>query len=167
MCVIWGCLWEIFHNKSSGNIFSALPSAGLEVNFLVHLQSSASMILSTSKLVRQVANFFPLFGRHGWLTRERLLVDILDIFSLADYQNHSHFVRLQVLTLSPEVNNLNVNELVVLLAETITIALLALMWAISLCLPLLGNSRKYPYHRVDCFHILIHQPPSLPPRLHC
>ena len=61
--------------------------------------------------------------------RKRLLVDILDIFSLADYQNHLHFVSLQVLTLSTEVNNLNVNELVVLLAETITIALLALMRA--------------------------------------
>ena len=88
-------------------------------------------------------------------------MDILDIFSLADYQNHSHFASLQVLTLSPEVNNLNVNELVVLLAETITIALLALMRAMSLCLPLLGNSRKYPNHSVDCFHILT--PPSPPP----
>ena len=87
-------------------------------------------------------------------------MDILDIFSLADYQNHSHFASLQVLTLGPEVNNLNVNELVVLLAETITIALPALMRAISLCLPLLGNSRKYPYHSVDCFHILTPPPPT-------
>ena len=48
------------------------------------------------------------------LKRKRLLVDILDIFSLADYQNHSPFASLQGLTLSPEVNNLHVNELVVL-----------------------------------------------------
>ena len=73
------------------------------------------------------------------LTRKGFLVDILDIFTLTDYQNHSQFASLQVLILSREVNNLNVNELVVPLAETITIAPLTLMRTISLCLPLLGN----------------------------
>ena len=34
--------------------------SGLEVNFLVHLQSFASNIFSTSKLVRPLANIFPL-----------------------------------------------------------------------------------------------------------
>ena len=38
---------------------------GLEVIFLVHLQSFASKIFSASKLVRPQANYFPLFGRHG------------------------------------------------------------------------------------------------------
>ena len=40
---------------------------GLEVIFLVHLQSFASFVrfFSTCKLVRPQANYFPLFGRHG------------------------------------------------------------------------------------------------------
>ena len=40
-------------------------AAGLEVNFLVHLQSSVSKICSTSKLVRPL-NGFQMSGRHGW-----------------------------------------------------------------------------------------------------
>ena len=38
---------------------------GLEVHFLVHLQSLASKIYSTSKLVRPLANSFQMFRRHG------------------------------------------------------------------------------------------------------
>ena len=40
--------------------------AGLEVNFSVHLQSLSGNIFSISKLVRSLANYFQMFGRHGW-----------------------------------------------------------------------------------------------------
>ena len=45
--------------------------AGIKVNFLVHLQSFISTIFFTSKIVRPLANSFPLFKWH-----KRLLVDI-------------------------------------------------------------------------------------------
>ena len=35
---------------------------GLEINFLVHLQSLASTIFSTSKVVRPLTNSFQMFG---------------------------------------------------------------------------------------------------------
>ena len=38
----------------------AFSFSGFDVNFLVHLQSFASIIFSTNKLVRPLANFFPL-----------------------------------------------------------------------------------------------------------
>ena len=40
--------------------------AGIKVNFLVHLQSFTSTIFSTSKMVRSLANSFPLSERHRW-----------------------------------------------------------------------------------------------------
>ena len=43
--------------------YSAVP--GLKVKFLVHLQSFASKIFSTSKLVRPLVNSFQMFERHG------------------------------------------------------------------------------------------------------
>ena len=44
---------------------SAKTVTGLEVNFSVHLQSLASKIFSTKKLVRPLANSFKIFRRHG------------------------------------------------------------------------------------------------------
>ena len=38
-------------------------SPGLEVNFLIHLQSFASKIFSIGKPVRPLANSFQMFGR--------------------------------------------------------------------------------------------------------
>ena len=47
--------------KTSGKV----ENAGLEVNFSVHSHSLAGKIFSTSKLVRPLANYFQMFGRHG------------------------------------------------------------------------------------------------------
>ena len=58
--------------------------SGLEVNYLVHLQSFARKIFSTSELV---SKFFPnVWEIYMILTYKHLLVDI------HSYQNHSHFV---------------------------------------------------------------------------
>ena len=55
-----------------------MVNAGLEVNFSVHLQSLASKIFSTSKLVRPQANPFhwDVWETRKILTRKRLLVVI-------------------------------------------------------------------------------------------
>ena len=47
------------------NTSQGILTSGLEVNFLVHLQSFASKIFSAGKLVRSLANSFQMFGRHG------------------------------------------------------------------------------------------------------
>ena len=58
---------------------------GLEVNFSVHLQSLASKIFSSSKLVRpSTSKFFPnVWETWMTLTRKRLLVDIVLTCSLS------------------------------------------------------------------------------------
>ena len=44
-------------------VSNIIMMTGLEVNFSVHLQSLASKMFSTSKLVRPLANSFLMFGR--------------------------------------------------------------------------------------------------------
>ena len=56
-----------FHDSKLGTktLRICVSGLGLEVNFSVHLQIFASKIFSTSKLVRPLANSFPLLWRHG------------------------------------------------------------------------------------------------------
>ena len=77
----WGCWWgsntqEIPERDEGLEYIDPLISSqlkyvfrlaglGFKVNFSIHLQSSASKIFSTSKLVRPLANSFQMFGRHA------------------------------------------------------------------------------------------------------
>ena len=77
---MWPESWrpQYIHFPFTRQCTPALSITGLEVNFLVHLQSFASKIFFTSKLVRPLANSFLLFGRHAWmiLTYKRWVMDI-------------------------------------------------------------------------------------------
>ena len=58
-----------WHKVSKGlmpHFFLSPLTSGLEVNFLVHLQVLLVRYFSTSKLLRSLANSFPLFGTHGY-----------------------------------------------------------------------------------------------------
>ena len=59
------CSHEVWVKVTYDSVHCLVPMPGLEVNFLVHLQSLLVRIFSTCKLVRPLANSFPLFGRHG------------------------------------------------------------------------------------------------------
>ena len=53
------------HSLSSHVQLIKINSSGLEVNISLHLQSLASKIFSTNKLMRPLANSSQMFGRHG------------------------------------------------------------------------------------------------------
>ena len=80
-----------------------MVNAGFEVNFSVHLQTFARKIFSTSKLVRLLmSKLFPdVWETWMILTRKCLLDKKWIFFSLADYQNHSHYASLRVFISSP------------------------------------------------------------------
>ena len=79
------------------------PLRGLEVNFLVHLQSFASMIFFHWQTGEITNKFFPFVWETRMIqTRKRLLV--VDVFLSRRLSNHLHFASLRALTLMMQSN---------------------------------------------------------------
>ena len=90
------CLQDLIIWRCGDLMVSSLT--GLEVNFLVHLQSLAGQIFSTSKLIKPPAKFFPkCLGDMAMDDSNSQMFPNWIFFSLANNQNNSYFASLRAL----------------------------------------------------------------------